>query len=480
MNIIASKNAAENAQNKAYIVDNVSEIDSLQLSDNIKNAARKRLSDKNRTLILDTGDGVHGIILTASNGSEHDKHEALRKAGVSLCKSLNSAKSNSVCVAGSTNSARLALAEGIALSNYQFLKYYSDRDERKNTLSEITVDGVDEKEAATLEIAVQANFAARDLVNEPQMFLTATQYSKEMEQLGEEAGFSVEVFNKKKIEALKMGGLLAVNKGSVEPPTFNIMEWKPENAKNEKPLVLVGKGIVYDTGGLSLKPTGNSMDYMKCDMGGSAAVVGAIYAAAKAKLPIHVIALVPSTDNRPSMAAYAPGDVITMYSGKTVEVKNTDAEGRLVLADALTYALKYDPELVIDCATLTGSAARAIGNKGVVSMGNANQEVHDILIESGYRTHERLAQFPFWDDFNEQLKSHIADISNLGGAEAGMITAGKFLEHFTKDKASGKSYPYIHLDIAGIAFNHTNIDYRGVEGTGVGARLLFDFMNNWK
>ena len=158
-----------------------------------------------------------------------------------------------------------------------------------------------------------------------------------------------------------MGGLLAVNKGSVDPATFTIMEWKPENARNSKPIVLVGKGIVYDTGGLSLKPTANSMDLMKCDMGGAAAVSGAIYAIAKNNLPIHVIALVPATDNRPGGDAYAPGDVITMYSGKTVEVLNTDAEGRMILADALAYAKKFKPEVVIDLATLTGAAAVAVG-----------------------------------------------------------------------------------------------------------------------
>ena len=246
------------------------------------------------------------------------------------------------------------------------------------------------------------------------------------------------------------------------------MEWKPKGATNNKPIVLVGKGIVYDTGGLSLKPTPNSMDIMKCDMGGSAAVVGTMYAIAKAKLNLHVVGLVPATDNRPSGNAYAPGDVITMHDGSTVEVLNTDAEGRLILADALSYAKKYKPKIVIDLATLTGAAARAIGKQGIVAMGNDQETLSD-LKESGYRVHERLAEFPFWEEYKEDLKSTIADLKNLGGAEAGAITAGKFLEHFT-------DYPYTHLDIAGPAFTQSPFNYRGQGGTGVGVRLLFDFL----
>jgi leucyl aminopeptidase len=267
-----------------------------------------------------------------------------------------------------------------------------------------------------------------------------------------------------------MGGLLAVNKGSIDPPTFTIMEWSSKNASNKKPIVLVGKGIVYDTGGLSLKPTANSMDIMKCDMGGSAAVVGAMYAIAKAKLDVHVIALIPATDNRPSGNAYAPGDVITMFDGTTVEVLNTDAEGRLILADALSYAKKYDPELVIDLATLTGAAARAIGKQGIVAMGN-DKKTMESLKESGDEVHERIAEFPFWPEYSSDLKSTIADLKNLGGPEGGAITAGKFLEHFT-------DYPYTHLDIAGPAFSMSAFNYRGVGGTGVGVRILFDFLKN--
>ena len=371
-----------------------------------------------------------------------------------------------------------AFAEGLGLGNYQFLKYFSDADERKNSLEIININGLSENELNDLNAVVSSTLVARDFVNEPLSYLTAEQYAHDILELGEDAGFSVDVFNKTKIQALKMGGLLAVNLGSPNPPTFSILEWKPENAANSKPFVLVGKGVVYDTGGVSLKPTANSMDYMKCDMGGSATVVGAIAAISKAKLPIHVIGLIPATENRPGGNAYVPGDVIYMHNGMTVEVLNTDAEGRMILADALSYARKYDPELVIDVATLTGSAARAIGDKAIVSMGNASQKVQDKLIESGYRTYERLAQFPFWDEYQEDLKSNVADLKNLGGPEAGMITAGKFLEYFTQDTETKKGYPYIHLDIAGPAYNHAKKNYRGIEGTGVGVRTLFDFFKN--
>ena len=389
---------------------------------------------------------------------------------------LNGLKVDEVSIMGEVdNEVLLAYAEGLALSNYQFLKYYSDKDERKNSLTSVKVFGPSEHEILELAAVVEATCIAREFVNEPLSYLTAEQYSEDIKALGHSKGFDVEVFNKSKIEALKMGGLLAVNLGSPNHPTFNIMEWKPKGAINEKPFILVGKGVVYDTGGISLKPTPNSMDYMKCDMGGSAAVVGALCAVSDAKLPIHVIGLIPATENRPDGNAYVPGDVINMYNGMTVEVLNTDAEGRMVLADALAYARQYNPELVIDLATLTGAASRALGAEAMISMGTASQSVQDELIESGYNTHERVVQFPFWDEYGDQLKSKVADLKNMGGPDAGMITAGKFLEHFTLDDEKNPVYPYVHLDIAGPAYNHSVSSYRGIEGSGVGVRLLFDF-----
>jgi leucyl aminopeptidase len=319
-----------------------------------------------------------------------------------------------------------------------------------------------------LEILVEAVCKARNLVNEPQSHLNAIGFADEMIKMGKAASFKVEVLNKKQIEALKMGGLLAVNKGSQTPPTFTIMEYKPKKAINKKPIVLVGKGVVYDTGGLSLKPTAG-MDTMKCDMAGGALVAATMYAVAKAQLKVHVIALVPATDNRPGENAYAPGDVIKMYDGKTVEMLNADAEGRMILADALAYAKKYKPALVMDFATLTGAAAAAIGSYGIVCMGTADEATKLNLKICGNQVHERLVEFPFWDDYGKLLKSDIADMKNIGGPVAGAITAGKFLEKFI-------DYPWMHFDIAGPAYNSTASSYRPKNGTGVGVRLMFQFL----
>jgi len=311
------------------------------------------------------------------------------------------------------------------------------------------------------------------MVNEPVSFLNAEQFAEEMEALGKSAPIEVTVLEKTQLESLKMGGILAVNQGSIDPPTFTIMEYKPDNPVNKKPVVLVGKGVVYDTGGLSLKPTPNSMDMMKIDMGGAACVAGATYLAALQKLPVHIITLVPASDNRPGLNAYAPGDIVTMFDGTTVEVRNTDAEGRMLLADALAYSKKYDPELVIDAATLTGAAVRALGDFASCVMGNADDSHFESLEKAAVTCHERIARFPFWDDYKEEMKSPIADLNNLGGPYAGMITAGKFLEHFVHA-------PFIHMDLGNPVFRGSANGYRVQGGTGVGVRLLYHFFKNYK
>jgi leucyl aminopeptidase len=414
-------------------------------------------------------------VLETEKKTEYQVMEDLRMAASKLLPEIrfNELKSVTIVHIDGSCDAVLAFAEGLALANYQFIKYLKDKDKKKSSLQEILVACplVEDQCIDTLQHLVDAVYKTRDLINEPVSNLNAEQLAAEIEKMGKEAGFKVEVFNKKKIESLKMGGLLAVNLGSVDPPTFSVLEYKPAGAKNKKPIVLVGKGVVFDTGGLSLKPTPDSMDYMKCDMSGAAAVAGTFYAIAKARIPVHIIGLIPSTDNRPAGNAYAPGDVIHMYDGTTVEVLNTDAEGRMILADALSYAKKYKPSLVIDLATLTGAASAAIGSYGIVAMGNAEREVMNKLVTSGNKVFERLAEFPFWDEYSELLKSDIADLKNIGGKNAGAITAGKFLEHFT-------DYPYVHLDIAGPAFIKKADGYRTAGGTGVGVRLLFNFLKN--
>lgn len=399
--------------------------------------------------------------------------EKFRKEGKEVNSILNARKVEHIEVlpAGLEEFSGIAFAEGMALANYQFLKYKKEAEKKRNSLTQIAVvdDRVDKNEISRLQIMADAVYRARDWVNEPLSHLNAPKLAEYINELGEESGARVEVLSKKKIEALKMGGLLAVNKGSVDPPTFSIMEWKPENPVNKKPYILVGKGIVFDTGGMNLKP-GQYMNNMKMDMAGAAVMANVTAAIAKAKLPIHIIALLPATDNRVNGNAYVTGDVVTMYDGTTVEVINTDAEGRMIMADALSYAKKYEPGLVVDVATLTGSAARAIGAHGIVAMGNTQDEMQR-LKKSGENVYERVAELPFWEEYGEELNSEIADLKHLGGPEGGAIHAGKFLEHFT-------DYPYLHLDIAGVAFSENGNSYHGKGGTGYAVRLLFDFFSN--
>ncbi len=403
--------------------------------------------------------------------------EKLRKSGDKIACAINDNRFKKIIISDVEDNKEevKALAGGIALSNYQFMKFKKkDIEKIRNTLNQINIfsKSLDDKEIDKLLVKIDATYKCRDLVNYPVSYLTATKLSSEIKKIGEEAGLKVEILNKKKIESLKMGGLLAVNKGSVDPPTFTIIEWKPEDAVNEKPVIFVGKGVVYDTGGMNIKIR-DSMNNMKSDMAGAATVACAIYGIAKLKLPVHIIGMIPATDNRIDGNALVSSDVITMYDGTTVEVINTDAEGRLILADALSYAKKYNPTLVIDVATLTGSAQRAIGSQGMAGMQTGAEKDFNKLKISGVNVHERIAEFPLWKEYAEELKSDIADIKNLGGINAGTITACKFLEHFT-------DYPFIHLDIAGCAFYEKKDSYKGTGGSGIGVRLLIDFiMNNY-
>jgi len=434
---------------------------------------KQELKHKNELIALNHFPQWIFVLLQKEEKDEFKRLEKYRRNGTKLVELINKQKLKEVTVVDLVNQKEefLALAEGMALANYQFLKYMTkDKDDKKNNLSTIGLisEQISDKDVFELNVIIDGNTAARTFVNEPLVYLSAVKFSEEITELLSTTKAKVEVFHKKKIESLKMGGLLAVNRGSIDPPTFTIIEWKPENAKNKKPYVFVGKGVVFDTGGVNIK-TGNYMNDMKCDMAGAAAVAGALYTIAKNELSIHVIGLIPATDNRPDGNAYVPDDVITMFDGTTVEIKNTDAEGRLILADALAYAKKYDPELVIDLATLTGAAHRAIGIHGIVAMGKNSEKEFKKLDESGYKVQERLAHFPFWDEYDKEIESPIADIKNLGGELAGAITAGKFLAYFT-------DYPYIHLDIAGPAFLDKKDHYRPQGGTGIGVRLLYDFI----
>jgi leucyl aminopeptidase len=433
------------------------------------------LADKQTFVALNHFSHQHYFVALEGKRTPDLQLEALRKAGHQLQAALKKEKTAEVFLHNLSENlgAALALAEGLALSAYEFEGYKTDEKSRQPAaLTRLTMvgDAATEAQITELQHVLEGVAFARDLVNAPLNKLNAQQFAERLAEAGDAAGYHTEILDLAKIESLRMGGLLAVNLGSPEPPTFSILEWKPENAQNEHPYVLVGKGVVYDTGGLSLKPTPNSMDMMKCDMAGGAAVGGALYALAKNNVPLHVIGLVPATDNRPGGLAYVPGDVLTMFSGLTVEVKNTDAEGRLLLADALSFAKKYQPELVIDLATLTGAAVRAIGTEASAAMGTAAPETTAQLLAAAHRVHERLVEFPLWEDYADHMKSDIADLSNLGKAEAGHISAAKFLERFIEGT------PWIHLDIAGPAYLTAPDSYRGKGGTGTGVRLLYEFL----
>jgi leucyl aminopeptidase len=460
-------------KSQAYIIDDIKKLNQAELNQAETSFANASFSAEQTIVTINRYSYFIFIYLLNNKKTDWQTREACRKTGAELQAICNKHKLDEITITNLSGHdyAALVLAEGLALANYQFLKYRSDAKKIANTLQQIyfAKNSATVKDVAQLNTTIDAIYRARTLVNEPLNFLSAEQLSKEIALMGKQAGFKVTILNKARIEKEKMGGLLAVNRGSIQPPTFTIMEYTPKKALNKKPIVLVGKGVVYDTGGLSLKPTPNSMDRMKSDMSGAALVAGAMYAVAKMQLPLHIIALVPATDNRPGEIAYVPGDVITMYGGKTVEVLNTDAEGRLLLGDALHWAKRYKPELVIDFATLTGAASAAVGEHGIVCMGTAATETKKAFSDCGYRQYERQVEYPLWEEYGEQIKSDIADIKNVGGPSGGAITAGKFLELFT-------DYPWMHFDIAGVSFATSKKGYIPVGGTAYGMRMLLDFM----
>ncbi|MFN3425956.1 MAG: leucyl aminopeptidase [Candidatus Thermochlorobacter sp.] len=311
----------------------------------------------------------------------------------------------------------------------------------------------------------------RDLINAPGNYMTATDLANAAKASGKKYGYKVTVFGKEKLQQLGFGGLLGVNKGSSEPPTFSILEYKPAGKAKAK-IALIGKGVTFDTGGISLKPSENMGD-MKADMSGAADVIGAVEAIARLKLPIHVIGAIPATDNKPSGSAQNPGDVLTTYSGITVEIDNTDAEGRLILADALTYIKEqYEPDAIIDLATLTGACVIALGNP-VAGLFSNNDQLADALYRAGLRSGEKVWRLPLWDDYDKQIKSEVADVKNTGGRGAGAITAAKFLEKFIGDHRA-----WAHLDIAGPAFPAMG-GGQGKGSSGFGVRLLVEVLRNW-
>ena len=469
MNIkLKKKKSFSKYDNLIILTDKTQSLSEMNFSEKELKYIKTELKNGNEIVTINQLDRIISVVTPNKEKNKNQFKENIRLIGDKLQTVFHKKKSVVVSCMNKKTDKILLIAEGLALSNYTFTQHKSNPN--PHPLREIFLNHVPTHKILELQNIINAVFLTRNLINQPFSHLTAYELASEAKKSAEKNGIIVDIFNKKKIQRLKMGGLLAVNKGSLDEPTFTILEWKPKNAKNSNPIVLVGKGIVYDTGGLSLKPTANSMDLMKIDMGGAGTIIGAINAIASNKIPVHVIALIPATDNRPSGNAYAPGDVITMFDGTTVEVLNTDAEGRMILADALSYAKNYNPELVIDFATLTGAAKAAIGHFGLVSMHKDSKKDHDELKKSGDETHERLAELPFWSDYDELIKSDIADIKNIGGPFGGAITAGKFLAHFTE-------YPWIHIDMPGV-YSKTKYGYRGKGATGMGVRLIYNFIKN--
>jgi len=373
------------------------------------------------------------------------------------------------------------LVEGVLLGAYDYRRYKTD--DGFAGPSSLVIHVGDEYDAQAVQEGTDrgrdfaaATCTARDLVNRSPNDKTAEAFAETVIESGATHGYDVDVWNEDRIREEEMGGLLAVNQGSFDPPTFSILTWNPEEAVNDQPVVVVGKGVMFDTGGLSLKETKGSMDKMKSDMGGAAAVVGLFEALADREVPLHVVGLLPATDNRPGKKAYVPGDVIRMHSGTTVEVMNTDAEGRLLLADALSYASStYDPHLVVDLATLTGSCIVALGTEAAGVMAPETDTAAERLYaiqRAGEHTGERVHPLPMYKEYKKQLESDTADLTNVGGSTAGAITAGKFLEHFV-------DAPWLHLDIAGPAFLDEPTAYNPKGGTGFGVRLTAAYLTNY-
>ena len=448
----------------------------LTLGKSEKEFAQKQLQAKEEYVFINSYNKCTYLVRLKEGISHHKIREELRKTSYNLRKQIKG-NSHSELVITSDKAYKGAIedfAEGLLLSVYSFEKYKTkeDEDEKNKYPSKLLLHGdIADSEIKWLVDLTDAAYFTRDLINEPVNHLDATALAGEIKKIGDSAGFKVEVLTKGKIEALKMGGLLAVNKGSVDPPVFCILEWKPEKCLNKKPIILVGKGVVYDTGGLNIK-TGDFMAGMNGDMAGAAIVTGVLHTAARTGIQLYIIGLIPSTDNRPGGNAYTQGDIITMYNKMTVEIGNTDAEGRLILADAISYASKYSPELIIDIATLTGSAAMTFGNQAIAVMTNADRKYINLLEECGKDVYERIAELPFWDEYGELLKSDIADLKNIGGREAGAIIAGKFLERFSE-------FPLIHLDIAGTEMLKKDDFYRLKNGPGSGLRLLSTFLKRF-
>ncbi|RII28649.1 MAG: leucyl aminopeptidase [Geobacter sp.] len=368
-----------------------------------------------------------------------------------------------------------AVAEGALLGSYEFSQYKTASGE-ESAVAELTFLCHDKNVRTKVESFVaeaicvcEATFFARDLVSQPGNVATPAYLADKGLEMAAGYGIACRALERDELERLGMGAMLAVSRGSHEPPRFITLEYRSGKVKS-RPIVLVGKGVTFDSGGISLKPRAG-MERMKDDMAGAAAVLGTLKAAAALRLPLHLVGLVPAAENLPGGSAYKPGDVVTAMSGKTIEIVNTDAEGRLLLCDALYYAQRYHPAAIIDVATLTGACVVALGNVATGLMGN-NSGLKRALTRAGEASGERLWELPLWEEYGELMKSDIADLKNAGGPTAGTISAGWFLQQFV-----GRSH-WAHLDIAGTAWEEKGQPHIPKGATGVGVRLLIEYLRS--
>jgi leucyl aminopeptidase len=419
------------------------------------------------------------LLLIGLGGEAEPSGETWRKIGARARKEATAVGAEDIAVLfapeKNPEGAAAALVEGALLAGYQFNKYRSNaKPATEIELFTLFKPGLKpsagwQKAVEKSRVTVSGVFLARDLVNEPPSVATARYLGEQAARHCRGRGLSVEVWGKKKIEAMKLAGLLAVNRGSQEEPRFIRIHYKPAG-KAKKKVALIGKGITFDSGGLSLKPS-KSMETMKLDMAGGAAVIAAMSCLPKLGLDVEVTGYVPSTDNLPGHNAQKPGDIIHYLNGKTIEVLNTDAEGRLILADALALAAQQKPDYMINLATLTGACMVALGTQ-VGGLFSNHQALADALLRGAAETGEKLWRLPLVKDYKDSIKSSVADMKNIGGAHGGAIIAALILQEFVAD------LPWAHLDIAGPAFAEGDNLICPKGGTGFGVRTLINFLSN--
>ncbi len=370
-----------------------------------------------------------------------------------------------------------AMVEGAVLGGYRFTPYQSEREGPSRAIRTMTLLTTHANQVNDMrtgirrgEVSAHATSFARDLCNHPSNIMTPSRVAQEARTIARDFKLKLTVLGRKEQERLGMGGMGGVSRGSHEPPQFIVLEYAG-GRKTERPLVLVGKTITFDSGGISLKPADN-MERMKADMTGGAEVLSAVRAAAQLRLPVNVVGILPAAENMPGGQAMRPGDILHMLNGTTVEVQNTDAEGRLILADGLAYATRFRPAGIIDVATLTGACSVALGQFAIGMLGN-DDRLKATFKTAGEQAGERVWEMPLWEEYAEQLKSDVADMCNIGGRGGGMITAGMFLSKFVGD------CPWVHLDIASTDWSASERPCISKGPTAVGARLLVQFLINY-